>query len=184
MIQKYAGDRIVVDSFANLPTNVASGAKATVLSNGNEYVLRTGVWTLVSQPERIFQVQFLSDNQSITVGDNVFHFPIPYEIDGYHLTRAHAFAMGIRTLAGEESEPTQQSTLITINNATQGLELLLDSIPIAYDGVTSYPEAWARINTSNDVVMVGDIIHVNVTQAYGKHNGLGVILTFKPSTDD
>lgn len=121
---------------------------------------------------RPVQVKLFDDTTNATTGDGKFSFLIPPEYNGLNLVDADAMVSTVSS----SGTPT---VAVRRERSGSAVDMLSTSITIDADEKTSYTAATAPvINTSNDDVATGDIIHIDVDAAGTGAKGLAVVLVF------
>lgn len=128
--------------------------------------IRAGQYEIKLFPDQATETA-LGINMPVAIGNNLFSFVIPEDLDTCRLRRAEAFV----------STPAAGAIHIEVRNVTQDHDLLDTPINIhagmhaSLDGAVPKPDLEAECAW-------GDIITLDVTAAGSGGHGLGVILEF------
>jgi hypothetical protein len=124
----------------------------------------------INEPKTL-TIKFGSDTIALTTGDGKYIFTIPFELDGYNLTKAE----GTLTTVSSSGAITMQ-----VRNITDSVDMLSTAITIDVSEFNSYTAATPSVvNTSYDDVATGDRIAIDIDAAGTGAMGAGVILTFE-----
>ena len=116
------------------------------------------------------QVQDASD--AVTTGDGQAYFVVPDDLSGWRLMDADAALVGAQSSSGTVD--------VQVHNQSLGVDMLSTKITIDANEDTSYSAATPPvINTSNDDVVTGHILRIDVDAAGTGAQGLFVILQFE-----
>lgn len=120
----------------------------------------------------IIELQVSDPNGSaLTTGDGKAYWTVPAQMSGWDLVDADASV----TTASSSGTPTVQ-----VYNLTQTADMLSTAITIDANEYTSYTaDVPPVIDTSNDDVVTGDILRIDVDVAGTGAKGLTVILCFR-----
>lgn len=117
-----------------------------------------------------YEIKILDLTESLTVGDGVFGWRIPHDVNRAILVEAHAYVITPSSFG---------SPSIQLRNSTTGFDMLLTPITIDINEASSYTASIQPvIDPSNSQVLRDALIEVDVDAAGVDTAGLGVILTF------
>lgn len=158
-----AGDLAYASAAATLARLAIGNTGHVVKSNGS-----LPVWDAV---ERTIHWRIVPNTVDISIGDGADYFTIPSDLNGCNLVDADA-AVDTPSTSGLPS--------IMIRNVTQTADMLTTPITIDENEYNSFTAATQPvIDTSNDHVVTGDRIAVDVDAIGTGTKGLVVILRFE-----
>lgn len=122
--------------------------------------------------DAIYPIKVISDDDTLTTGDGQFIFAVTEadQIAGLNLVDVGAYV----TTVSSSGVPTVQ-----IRNITQAWDILSTKVSIDASEFTSNTAATAAvIDTTKDLITLGDLIAIDVDVAGTGAKGLGVVLVF------
>lgn len=121
----------------------------------------------------IYEIKCFDDFTTVVVGDGIFEFEIPEDLDGAELVKVEAFVSDTSSVGAVE---------VSLTNSTTAVEMLSTHIFIGSGDLNSKDYATQPVvDLANAVVSWGDHVAINVVDSGSDAIGLGVILAFASS---
>lgn len=159
-------------SEAEVEALIETNAQALIDTHSADTTAVHGIADVATLQRRPVQVKLFDDTTNASTGDGKFSFLIPPEYNGLNLVDADAMVSTVSS----SGTPT---VAVRRERSGSAVDMLSTNITIDANEKTSYTAATAPvINTSNDDVATGDIIHIDVDAAGTGAKGLAVVLVF------
>lgn len=157
-----------VEEILNKPTISAEQIQSDWNQSNN--TLKDFIKNKPAVSQKVLMIKVLSDTTVLTTGNGKMKFPIPFELNGMVLVKAHAAV----TTVSSSGDVT-----VAIYNYTDSVDMLSTSITIDDTEYTSYSAFVPPvINTAHNEAVTGDILGIDIDVAGTGAKGLTMILTF------
>lgn len=163
------------------PKEMAGGDQLlNYISNFSEYLTETvqninTTINMLGDIVRVVYIKVISESTSLTTGDGKAYVTIPQGLNGMNLLSANANVY-TKSSSGNVTVSIEKSP----NNGVQWTDMLVNNIVIEANEYASFTATTQpSVNLSQDIVVKGYWVRVNVDGAGTGTKGLDVMLTFR-----